>query len=195
MAYLMKIVKTARNERIALMYEYGFTLTMIGERFDMSRQCVHQILRRAGVEAKNGGAARRRESAKSVKVSKSWIRETRCQRAYGCSWDEFVASNGSTKVMGTMAQAYMMQKRNAHKRRIEWRITLPEWVGLWNESGLLHLRKQGGAVMARHRDLGPYAVGNVTIMTSAQNIADYHAWKKEAANPSGGMAGIAQNIR
>ena len=78
---------------------------------------------------------------------------------------------------GSKARAYHQQRWNAAQRGIGWEITFPEWVALWVESGHWSERgaHQGGYVMARHKDLGPYKLGNVSIETHEKNISDGHS--------------------
>lgn len=56
----------------------------------------------------------------------------------------------------------------------EWRLTYNEWCDIWEASGKWNLRgkHRGQYVMARIGDVGPYAVGNVEIITHSQNIKD-----------------------
>lgn len=74
--------------------------------------------------------------------------------------------------------AFNSQKRNAAARGIGWELTFEQWWQLWEP--LYHLRGKGknGLCMARERDEGPYAVGNVYITTNLGNIIDYHRHSK-----------------
>ncbi len=70
---------------------------------------------------------------------------------------------------------YWQQKRDARvKRGIEFLLTYDEWLKIWEESGRLHERgtRRGMYVMARFGDKGPYAVGNVKIITHEQNCSE-----------------------
>lgn len=68
-------------------------------------------------------------------------------------------------------KTYDQHRSNARVRGIEFLLTFEEWVQIWNDSGLLHLRGQGKGkyCMARFGDKGPYVVGNVKIITHSQN--------------------------
>lgn len=69
---------------------------------------------------------------------------------------------------------FLRQRCKAKQRGIEWLLTFDEWWAIWTESG--HWQERGHNfgcyVMARHGDVGPYAVGNVSIITHSQNISD-----------------------
>jgi hypothetical protein len=67
-----------------------------------------------------------------------------------------------------------MQKWNAERRGITFLYTLEEWWREWDESGHWHQRGKGRNkyCMSRPRDQGPYAVGNVRIVTNEENRAE-----------------------
>jgi hypothetical protein len=65
------------------------------------------------------------------------------------------------------------QKMNAAHRGIEFLLTFEEWMRVW--TGKLPSRGRSGYVMARIGDSGPYAVGNVKIITTQENCKEYWA--------------------
>ncbi len=74
----------------------------------------------------------------------------------------------------TPVRRFQFQRTQARQRGVEWRLTFEEWFGIWTESGHWEQRgrTRGCYVMARHGDTGPYAVGNVSIITAEQNVRD-----------------------
>lgn len=75
------------------------------------------------------------------------------------------------------------QHRNDTKGRvdkaqqpIEFRLSFDEWLSIWLESGVWHLRGQGRNhyVMSRYNDLGHYEVGNVFIQRKGDNTREAH---------------------
>ena len=66
------------------------------------------------------------------------------------------------------------QKACAKARGISFELSFAQWLSIWTESGHFHERGtlKDQYVMARFRDRGPYAVGNVRIITGAQNRAE-----------------------
>lgn len=70
---------------------------------------------------------------------------------------------------------YAYQKYKAKKRGIEFLLTFEQWLDIWLKSG--HMDERGTLhnkhyVMSRHKDKGPYAVGNVEIISHGANVAD-----------------------
>jgi hypothetical protein len=70
---------------------------------------------------------------------------------------------------------FYYQRGDAAKRGILFLLTFEEWWEIWQKSGHWHERGSGLGqyVMARFGDIGPYAVGNVKIITNKQNTAEY----------------------
>lgn len=68
--------------------------------------------------------------------------------------------------------AWNMQRHNANRRGIPFRLTFEEWLRIWKRSGKLHLRgRQAGCyVMSRKGDQGAYEVGNVRIIRMEANM-------------------------
>lgn len=69
---------------------------------------------------------------------------------------------------------YQKHKEHAGERGIPFLFTFEEWCNEWLQSG--HWQERGTCgtcyVMARHGDVGPYAVGNVRITTATENILE-----------------------
>jgi hypothetical protein len=72
----------------------------------------------------------------------------------------------------TLYQCYKCQKNNARRRGIPWDLSFTEWSAIWGEK--IHKRGRGRdqLCMARKGDVGPYAVGNVKIITNAENVKE-----------------------
>lgn len=104
------------------------------------------------------------------------IRERNALRLFGCSEAEAVALNGALPLREPRSDAmrYEAQCRAAKRRGVAWSITFREWLAVWSESGLKHLRGvgKGRYCMARHGDIGPYSVGNVSIQLCTKNSSD-----------------------
>jgi hypothetical protein len=73
-----------------------------------------------------------------------------------------------------LRRAYTNHRRGAGYRGIGFELTFAEWLSIWSESGHNHeMGNRGGQyVMARHGDEGPYAVGNVKIITYNENCRE-----------------------
>jgi hypothetical protein len=70
--------------------------------------------------------------------------------------------------------AFASQKNHARQRGIPFLLTFDEWYKFWFDSGFLHLRGRGIGkyCMARFGDKGPYALGNIKIITFCQNTVE-----------------------
>ena len=81
-----------------------------------------------------------------------------------------------------LRKAYSRQRVNAKLRGIEWQFTFEQWLEFWQSSGHLHKRGRGRRqfVMARYGDVGPYAPGNVRIVTAPANHKEMNAIRKRA---------------
>lgn len=69
---------------------------------------------------------------------------------------------------------YVWQKKRAKRRNIPFEISFDDWCNLWISSGKWEQRglKKGQYVMSRINDTGPYAVDNVIIKTSQENVSE-----------------------
>lgn len=98
------------------------------------------------------------------------------QLVYGCSLEEAMVLNDGLllSAQGGKAVAFTHQRAGAKNRGVGWDMTFPEWVGIWIDSGKYPLRGhcKGQYVMARHNDVGPYKLGNVSIQTCTQNCRE-----------------------
>lgn len=74
-------------------------------------------------------------------------------------------------------ETFTRQANAAKRRGIEWRLSFDEWLAIWAASGQYENRGRGRGkyCMARHGDVGPYAVGNVEIIKHEQNASDCRA--------------------
>lgn len=70
---------------------------------------------------------------------------------------------------------YHSHRSNAKKVGKEFLLTFEEWLKIWVDSGHYHERGhyKGQYVMARYGDKGPYAVGNVKIITFEENSREH----------------------
>ena len=84
---------------------------------------------------------------------------------------------------------FEQQKFMAGRRGIAFTLTFKQWMRIWERSGHLSERgrKCGQYVMARKKDAGPYAVGNVEIILASKNVSDS---RKGAAPWNKGKKGL-----
>lgn len=173
----------AAHRRIDMASRYlaGETLQAIGDTYGITRERVRQVIKKVGLTGADSGRrlrAKLREDERAAQVKAR--RDARTMKRYGCDYDTANRINGGQffNKNGTPVKAFWNQKWSAtYTRKIEWRLTLPEWYAIWEASGHLHERGRGrdGYCMARFNDVGPYAVGNVYITSIAGNVRDYQA--------------------
>lgn len=160
-----------RVSEMARMYRDGMTLREIGERFEVTRERVRQILARVGITSREGGVAVKADRRRRQHEIR---RKRACIEKHGLTPAEYQAlvQNGATR-------AYCRQRNNAERRGIGWEFNLATWWQVWQASGKWEQRGKGnGYVMARFNDRGPYAPGNVEIIHSVENILQYYEREK-----------------
>jgi hypothetical protein len=103
-------------------------------------------------------------------------RDERIFSKFGLSLEEFTAhvtKYGNSTTKGSPLCQFMNQRSSAGTRGIGWELTFAEWWRIWQESDHYKERGRGyGYQMARLGNSGPYAAGNVEIITGAQNSSD-----------------------
>ena len=67
---------------------------------------------------------------------------------------------------------FNVQRQHAQQRGIPWELTFEQWVAWWGDDYAQRGRRADDLVMARHGDVGPYALGNIYKATQAQNRKD-----------------------
>jgi len=64
---------------------------------------------------------------------------------------------------------YQAHKNRAKRRGVEFLFTYIEWKTMWDNSGKIRGRASDEYCMARHNDVGPYSIDNVSIVTNREN--------------------------
>lgn len=72
----------------------------------------------------------------------------------------------------TPRNRYREHKQNAAKRGVGFELTYEQWYELWEPYLDRRGHCDGGYVMARNGDSGPYAVGNVAVVPHGVNVAE-----------------------
>ena len=74
--------------------------------------------------------------------------------------------------------AFANHKQSSQSRGIGFELTFDEWWSVWEPCW--ESRRDGQyLVMARTRDEGAYALGNVRITTQSDNIREWHELRRE----------------
>lgn len=163
----------ARDAEIVRKWTAGQTLQEIGDHFGITSERARQVIeKRSGLRGKDGGATVRAAHKRRIASSK---RLERYIAKYGMPLEQF------RLVPAALRRAFTMQRRSAGWRGIAWRLNLREWLKVWEDSGVVHLRGRGrdNYCMARIDDEGPYAPDNVKVITIAENRREYQTAKHE----------------
>lgn len=105
------------------------------------------------------------------------LRQVAYDKAYYAANKDFIKARhaASTKARNTTPWAkYGLQRNAARQRGIEFLLTFEEWLDIWGDKLSQRGKGTNRLCMSRHGDVGPYAVGNVSIITHSQNSKDRH---------------------
>jgi hypothetical protein len=86
-------------------------------------------------------------------------------------------SSSAKQEMQNLYLRFRANQDNAKRRGIDFELSFGEWLNIWLNSGVFHLRggrKPDQYVLARYGDQGPYAMGNVRVITKREN--DLEKW-------------------
>lgn len=77
----------------------------------------------------------------------------------------------------TAKKLFLQKRLGARRLRIKFKLTYEQWEFLWQrELGAgwlqLHGQRRGQYCLARFGDRGPYALGNVKIILSTENVRE-----------------------
>lgn len=160
--------KIADHAEIVAAYADGHTMAEIGAAIGLTGERIRQILKEHGV-----AAARRVVQPKRKDEAIRLRKEARVARVWGLTLAEYNALKAKYGANGEATSPitrYTQQRRNAKARKIAWKLTFADWWLIWQASGKWNRRGRGnGYCMARHGDVGPYAIGNVEIIPAREN--------------------------
>lgn len=161
---------TERAKRALAMltlFRHGKTLEAIGAIYGISRERVRQVLEKHTEYTRSmGGAMEVRRRKVATRKSE---RDSFYMRKYGLPHAEYFATPAVAR------EAFKTQRKSAGYRALDFSITFADWWKCWQESGHWEQRGRGrnNFCMARIDDKGGYSIGNVTIITNAENSRLY----------------------
>ncbi len=168
-----------RHATICKLYNDGFITKEIGERFNISRQRVQQILKTNGLTMSDSGRYKEQQVRGSNRFKE---KEGKILKTYMCSRGEWRVYRGMHQdIKQTPLRKYKNQRDSAKHRGIEWKFNINDWWNVWEKSGKWgeRGRRVGGYVMARYSDTGAYSPENVYITTCTGNIVDGYEFRKD----------------
>ena len=86
----------------------------------------------------------------------------------------------SSELRQPMRNAFAAQRGQARNRAVQFSLTFDQWASVWLESGkwFERGRRADQYAMGRFGDVGPYGIGNVSIITVAQNGFEAQSGRK-----------------
>ena len=163
---------TTRDQEIVRLRAEGLFIHEVADRVGVSRTRVTQVLREQKREDLKG---RDPSDARLTKLEREFLVRN------GCTEEQYRYLQGAAVAMleegaprhATPIHAYSAQRANARERGIGWCISIWDWWNVWQSSGKWDRRGVGYGryVMGRHGDVGPYAVGNVSIISAIENVS------------------------
>jgi hypothetical protein len=157
-----------RNHFISQMVIEGHTYEQVGREYGISRERVRQIYHKMCPLAEKPPAhlseksLQARKTEKEIKI-KRMIREELFINKHGIDLYQ--------REKPPLFQAYIAQRNNALKRRrgpVVWKLTYPEWLKVWEDSGKLSQRGRGKDQYGLSRvDMEKgFEIGNVEIISN-----------------------------
>lgn len=122
---------------------------------------------------------------KQIEAAKQWRNNNREQNnvtrraRYAANREKEIAKIHAWREANEEMLGYTDHKSHAKQRGIPFLLSFEEWCTIWRISGKWEQRghSTGQYVMARFGDTGPYAVGNVKIITCNENVSEAHLGK------------------
>lgn len=154
----------------------GETMQAIGADYGVTREYIRQLLAEKNITGKDGGC---QLSAKIKREQKRKLRNESYIRKYGMSRQKYMSIRDLKDKCGASPQVrYQQQKRNASFRNIPWQLSFAEWWAIWEPKWHLRGKRANGFVMARYGDTGGYEVGNVKLITLAENTGEQYNYRR-----------------
>ena len=102
----------------------------------------------------------------------------------------------TAKQISDEMRKYLSHKSGAASRGIPFLFTFEQWWEIWQHSGHWHERGHGKDkyCMARPGDIGPYAVGNVKIVTNSEILAKRESIIGSAVRVAARLAPISKSL-
>jgi hypothetical protein len=184
----MPVIQRSQKEIDDMANRYlkqGQTLEEVGAAYGISRARVHQILKKAGIDMKAGGAALRAKKRAEQSEQQRLAVEAEKAKKFGLSLKEFLKlkeENGNGVYMNdpeSLFYGFMMFKRNQqrHYPDVPFTLTFSEWDQLWRKSGME--RNKSNWMVRKDRDK-PFEKRNMKIVPAGDVIREVRQHKEYA---------------
>lgn len=168
-----------RDKQIIAHYKRGWLLRQIGQKYNLSRERIRQIVKEQGVASSEGGALLQRKIEKPIHEAKLAAKKLknktrRVKKDWGCSL-ELYEKLGGNSYQNTIIRKFHLLRHQIRNKGGKWNLTLEEWWEIWEKSGKYnqHGLKKHQFVMARINKKGPISKINVRIIRAkdSKNLA------------------------
>lgn len=173
---------STREKAIISLYLSCSSAVEIAKKFCISKQRVHQILKRNNI---NKSHQPKLFTSKDISIllcsrnkKERWV--SRLEKVRGCDQETFDQINKNIGKDGlTPSEVYQKNLSNAKTRGISWEFNFYSWWKKWEDSGKWAYRGRGvdRFCMARWGDEGPYSPENTRIDLFAQNSSEGRSGK------------------
>lgn len=169
------------KDEIIRLYKNGIPGTKIAEIYKVHIERIYEVLSESKVGIKPRKIYKAKANINSpYRLKKKILNQERldkiCLEKNGCSFGEYknIAKLSNNKAY----EAYRTQRKHAARRGVSWELNFFEWWSVWQQSGKWSQRGNAKKkyVMSRHNDIGPYKVGNISIITLSQNSKDAYIY-------------------
>jgi predicted DNA-binding protein YlxM (UPF0122 family) len=158
-----------RDDEICELYRSGYTMQEIGDRYNISRQRIQQILAKFNMTYEDGGnhvkSVARQEQLKQEMDERSF-------NNYGYTREQFHMLRGTHEDYNKSALGKWYQfKKNCEIHGFELQLTPLEWWDIWQKSGKFHLleRAGDGYCLGRIDQKGPFSKENCVVRKFSEN--------------------------
>lgn len=161
----MRKQRDDRNAAIVRAYlTTPVTTEDLAKRYAVTSQSINLVLKRAGYRRKDGYRAKQRVVRVAAAKDKMLAQHDRtAQEIYGCTYAEYLAIRDSNR-RRPPTRDYIYDRRNAKLRGSRWGITLPQWVAMWRQAGLLGHRGRRLFRMQLVDEKKGFVPGNIRIL-------------------------------
>lgn len=158
------------EEAMILDFKAGKTLSEIGQAHGVSRQRVHQIMKKHSVSSEGNGAKLRVLNKKQEAAN---ARAARVMEKWGMSVEEYkahVAEHGSMTNPDSPMGKYCAQRHRCKQLGVQWLFTFKSWWDIWQASGKWDNRGRAQYVMGRNGDATSPMGPNTCRITTVADI-------------------------
>jgi hypothetical protein len=114
-----------------------------------------------------------KRAARKASYQRNRDKEITRAAVYNAAHPEMVAACSKRNYLkNRTVRLFIAQRTAARRRKIGFLLTFQEWLDFWGDKLALRGTRLDDLCMARHGDTGPYRIGNISIKTNRENLAE-----------------------